>query len=34
MRRGVHLFRGCVKLVLLVVVLTATPAFAHPARTR
>ena len=33
MRRGVHLFRGCVKLLLLVVVLTATPAFAHPART-
>ena len=33
MRRGVHLFRGCVKLVLLVVVLMATPAFAHPART-
>ena len=32
MRRGVHLFRRCVKLALLVVVLTATPAFAHPGR--
>ena len=30
MHRGVHLFRRCVKLVL---VLTATPAFAHPGRT-
>ena len=33
MRRGDHLFRRCVKLALLAVVLTATPAFAHPGRT-
>ena len=33
MHRGVPLFIGCVKLVLLGVVLTATPAFAHPGRT-
>ena len=33
MHRGVHLFRRCVKLILLAVVLTATPAFAHPGRT-
>ena len=33
MRRGDHLLSRCVKLALLVVVLTATPAFAHPART-
>ena len=33
MHRGDHLLSRCVKLVLLVVVLTATPAFAHPART-
>ena len=33
MHRGVHLFRRCVKLVLLVVVLTASPALAHPGRT-
>ena len=30
---GVQLFIGCVKLVLLVVVLTASSAFAHPGRT-
>ena len=30
MRRGVHLFRRCVKLVLLAVALTAGPALAHP----
>ena len=33
MHRDDHLFRRCVKLLLLVVVLTATPAFAHPGRT-
>ena len=33
MRRGDYLFIGCVKLVLLAVVLTARPAFAHPGRT-
>ena len=32
MPRGDHLFVGCVQLVLLGVVLTATPAFAHPGR--
>ena len=32
MPRGDHLFIGCVQLVLLGVVLTATPAFAHPGR--
>ena len=30
MRRGVHLFRRCVKLVLLAVALKAGPALAHP----
>ena len=30
MRRGVHLLSRCVKLVLLAVALTASPALAHP----
>ncbi len=33
MHRGDHLLSKCVKLALLAMALTASPAFAHPGRT-